>query len=866
MACVGCQRLVLAGTILIVSFPCAWAGTHAAIAAASSKPATRRKATPTTPPPATARPSQPVPVTLQKLVVTGTATGIKQLDAGYNIDTANREQIQALNPLNVGELLAMVSPGTWSEPTGGESSGATEVAGFPNTHGAPFSTVMVNGTPLYGAAQLSYMDTSTLMRLDDTISRVEVVQGGTGAIFGPGQIGATANFILRAGTPAPAGNVGLTYGSENRQRLDGFYGFPVARDWYASVGGFYRVSDGIRNPQYKADQGGQYTATLEHVTGNSKLLLWARLLDDDNLFLKQIPIIQDPDGSFSAYPGFDPLTGIYNSFAIQHSQVPNPHGGLQDVNLANGRGANMRFFGGSYNTTLGSWTLYDHALFSDGYLPTAALFPGSNPEPLSYYLYGCNIPQPAGYCTPDNKPVNKYTLNYPADRAVLATLPNGQIVPLNQSIIVQGMTFDYKHLKSLTNDFRASYEIFPDNTLTTGLYVAHYTSDDNNSSGNQMLMLNQPHTRPIGLTYIDDGTTYTQANSQGYVNFNHSRVFLSDGKATNVALYLSDKWAIGPWTLVAGARVENENAHTHTCNTTPVDLDGNPLTLYDNKTPICNDSWDSEHYNETHPSFAASVNYQFNSHMSVYLNGMTGGHFDDFSHGIQNAHGEYPPMLEIKDIEAGFRYQTESWLVNLNVYHRLFTGIQYQETDKNGIPIPGAISTYGSKSHGLNLILKWSPVQNLSLTLIGNYLDGHYTDNNACVPGFDINGVPECISFNGNPLARQPQVHYMFTPSYTLPTSWGNLTMWVTYNHVGQRYQDQTGMQPLGVYDTLAAGIVANVGPHWQFRLQGTNLTNEFGITEGNTHVLGVNAGVGGVIMARPLFGREVFLQVKYYF
>ncbi|MGH8160874.1 MAG: TonB-dependent receptor domain-containing protein [Gammaproteobacteria bacterium] len=428
------------------------------------------------------------------------------------------------------------------------------------------------------------------------------------------------------------------------------------------------------------------------------------------------------------------------------------------------------------------------------------------------------------------------------------------------------MTSDYKQLKNLINDFRANNEIFHGNTLTAGLYVARYSSHDNNSSGNQMLMLNQPHTKPIGLTYTEGGKTFTQANSQGYVNLNGARVFLSEGKATNTALYLSDKWAIGPWTLVAGGRIENENAHDKTCNTSPVDLDGNLLTLYDNKVPICNGSWDSEHYDQTHPSFAASVNYQFNSHMSVYVNGMTGGHFDDFSHGIQDAHGDFPPMLDVKDFEAGFRYQSNKWLVNLNVYHRLFTGIQYQETDKNGVPIPGAISTYGANSHGVNLILHWSPIQNLSLSLVGNYLDGHYTDHNACVPGFDINGVPVCISFDGKPIARQPKIHYMFTPRYTVPTSWGSLTMWVTYSHVGQRYEDQTGLQPLGTYNTVAAGIVANVGPPWQFRLQGTNLTNELGITEGNTRILGRSPGVDGVIMARPLFGREVFVQAKYYF
>lgn len=818
---------------------------------------------------ATGQPVNPQPpstATLQTIVVTGTATGIKQLDAGYNINIASREQMHELNPINVGDLLMMVAPGTWSEPTGGESSGATEIAGFPGTHGAPFATVMIEGTPLYGAAQTSYMDTSTLFRLDDTVSRVEVVQGGTGAIFGPGQVGATANFMLRTGSDVPSGNVALTYGSEGRERLDGFYGFKLADRWYASVGGFYRVSDGIRSPQYKADKGGQLTATLKHVGDHSQLLLWARVLNDKNQFLKQVPIIQTPDGAYHDYPGFDSLTSIYNSRAIQRNQVPSPLGGLMNANLADGRGANMRFLGGSYDATVGDWTLSDHVLYSGGYLPTVALFPGSNPQPLSAYLYGCNIPQPAGFCTANGKPVDKHNLGYPADRVVHATLPDGQAVPLDASVIQQGLTFDYKQLKSLVNDFRASHEFFAGNTLTAGVYLARYTVHDRNASGNQMLLLNQPHTQPIGISYASGGQTAIQSGPQGFVDQNHAKVFLDAGAATNKALYLSDAWRIGAWTLVAAGRIENQNASERTCKTSPVDLDGNPLTLYDNKVPICNGKWDHERYDKTHPSFAASATYQLDQHASVYVNGSSGGRFDDFANGIQNAHGDFAPMLKVKDMEAGYRYQDDAWYVDVNVYHRLFTGIQYQQTDANGVAIPGAISSYGANAHGLNLSVVWAPLEHLTLSLLGSYVDGHYTHNDACVPGFDINGSAQCLGFDGNPLARQPQIQYRFTPRYTLPTAWGNLIGWLTFTHVGQRYQDETALQPLGTYNTLAAGVVANVGANWQFRLQGSNLTDEFGITEGNTRVLGVSQGVGGVVMARPLFGREVFVQANYRF
>jgi len=801
--------------------------------------------------------------TLETVVVTASAIGVKKLDASYSIVSANREEIRQANPVSVADLLK-ISPGIWPESTGGQTGANIEIAGFPGGGDAPFFTNMINGSPIYGMSSLSFMDSSSLFRLDDTIQRVEIVQGGPGAVFGPGQMGATANFILRQGTATPSGDVGLTYGDEGLWHVDGFYGFKLADGWYASIGGFYRTSDGVRDPQFKSDEGGQLTATLTHDWDNGSLMLFARKLNDKNQFITPIPMIQGSGDKFSGYPGFDPSTGTYYSKAIQNVQVPNPLGYYENANLANGRGGNLNYFGGSFDTTLGSWTISDNFLYFGGDLPTNALFSGPNPKPLGYYLYGCNMAQPAGYCSATNQPVDSDTLNYPTTQNVVATLPNGQTVPLDQSVIHQGWWFIQKRLKSLNNDFRISREIFDGNTITAGVYLARYTDHDNWSLGNQELMLNQPNTQPIGLTYTSGGQTYVVANPQGFVDFSGNFNIVEAGTATNKAFYLSDSWTIGPWLLQAGGRVENMNVHQRTCNQSKVDLDGNPLTLFDNATPICNGTWDYENYDKTHPSFTAGANYEFNDHMSAYVRANTGGHFDDFDNGIRGTGGNFAPMQKIKNLEAGFKYGSPTLFVDVSIYHRLFTGLPYQESI-NGTPI-GPIENYGANTHGLDLNGTWSPIENLHLKLVADYMDGHYTHHNGCATYVDINGNTQCVSFDGQPLQRQPKVRYLFMPSYTLPTSWGSVTGFLTWEHAGQRFEDQTGLQPLGTYHTLGAGLVADYGPNWQFRLQGTNLTNAIGLTEGNARITGASAGINGVLMARPLMGREVYVQAKYQF
>ena len=103
-------------------------------------------------------------------------------------------------------------------------------------------------------------------------------------------------------------------------------------------------------------------------------------------------------------------------------------------------------------------------------------------------------------------------------------------------------------------------------------------------------------------------------------------------------------------------------------------------------------------------------------------------------------------------------------------------------------------------------------------------------------------------------------------PSYAIQTTWGRVNTFVTYSHVGNHTQEQSGLQQLGTYQTLDFGIIGNVGDHWELRLQGTNVTNELGLTESNSRIFGVAAGAGGGILARPLEGREINAQVKYSF
>ncbi len=62
----------------------------------------------------------------------------------------------------------------------------------------------------------------------------------------------------------------------------------------------------------------------------------------------------------------------------------------------------------------------------------------------------------------------------------------------------------------------------------------------------------------------------------------------------------------------------------------------------------------------------------------------------------------------------------------------------------------------------------------------------------------------------------------------------------------------------------IGGGLLANVGSHWQFRIQGTNLTDAIALTEGNARISGKAAGIGGVLLGRPIEGRELNFTIYY--
>ncbi len=826
---------------------------HAQNAAAQSAPAQNA--------PTLALPNSQTTQSLQTVVVTATATSVKKLDASYNIVAASAQQIAMSDPSSVASIYKL-SPGVWPEASGGPTGVNVDVAGFPLGGGdSPYSTTMLEGLPLYGSPYLSFMDNTSLIRMDDTVDRVEIVQGGPSAIFGPGQPGATENFILRTGSDTQEGSVGATYGSEGSERVDVFESGKITDGWYGSIGGYYWQSDGIRDPQYTAYQEQQLTATLKHDLDNGSVVFWARTLHAHDLWVADFPYTQSNSGSVSPYPGFNQLNSTYNSKQLENFQVPDPACNcFENDDITNGRGIQMSYIGSQLKEKFdGGWSISNDIIFNGGLVPTNALVNNGNPQTLGSFIDGLTLPS---VLTPG---------------MVQANFENGTPVSLNQSVVTEQVWEVQKKITSLIDEFRVNKDLGFGNTLTAGLYAAHYTMNDNWSLSSNVLITNQPNASPIILSATQGGNIYQVTSPQGIENANGGYYILQNGRATNIAPYISDTWKLDRWLFDAGLRVEHINLDQETTNTSNVQL-GTQYDLWDNAVTLPNGTWSHGYENNTMPTFSVGANYEFNDHMSAYArvnNGVLFENMDDVRCNVANGGNGCPnrtPLQTVRNYEAGFKIQNQWMYIDASIYHKIFYGIAYTPVNIQDQPI-GQATTYGSTSTGGRLVGSVTPfatsdIQPLSTFKIevnGLYERATYNNFVGCYLYTLINTTTTvCGSANNNQLARLPKYQVRITPSDTQSFDWGTVTEQITYENIGKRFQDDTNLTELPSYYDLAFGVDAMYGEHWELRVLGSNLTNQLGLTEGNAR-FGGNTITNNTGFGRSIEGREVNVTLKYY-
>ena len=777
----------------------------------------------------------------QQVVVTGNTRreGMLKKEAGYSITTADAEQIKDAAPTDTADLLKIV-PGVFVETTGGQAGANIRVRGFPEAGDSPYATIQMNGSPIYAAPSLSFIEGSSLFRIDDTIDRVEVLRGGTSPIYGSGQPGVSVNFVQRKGTDTPEGDIRLTAGDKGTgglRRVDGYYSGKLADKWYMTVGGFYQSSDGERNTQFPSDRGGQLSANLTHkLDGGGELEIYARSMSTSAAWYTDVPVTFSADGkSVSPYLGINPRTFTYYDSETRFATLetsPNSSGqpGTTTLDFSKGRGPTLTNLGIVLDQKIGDWAFNSKTGYTSGDAPSDGLVNGGPPQTLASYI--------AGKATANSAATGNGTY-----------VSNGAAVDPSQMVMEVGAWEVRKKLQSFTEEAHVSKEIFKANTLTLGAYFADYSATDFWNLGNTELMTyeNRPRLVDVALSNGDKVSKYGLTSEAGFIDS-------SSWNGRNSALYIADEWKpLDALRLDVGLRREHQSLTGTKANTTSGDLDGDATTLYDNAGSYISGGSTTYEEHATKNSWTLGANYDFSKQYSAFVRANSGVHLPMFDDVRSNTGGctngvNCADVETITQFELGFNAVTSLYTAYLSLYTNKLKNSQSQ-----AFSVTGVSTTYpsSSQSTGLEFETTVRPVANFDINFSGDFARAKY-----------VNSGP----LTGKLVARMPGTEFRLTPSYRIPTDFGAIRLFGTYTRIAHRYSDAPNTQFLPGYGTLDLGAAASLSDGLDLRLSITNVTNTLGLTEGNPRASGSGLNTSNVAMARPLFERAIQASVGYSF
>ncbi|MDO6717807.1 TonB-dependent receptor [Psychrosphaera sp. 1_MG-2023] len=533
---------------------------------------------------------------VEKIVVTGTFSGksVAKKEVSFAISSFSEDDIRKLAPKSTADLFKAV-PGVWAESSGGVSGANVFVRGFPGGGDAPFLTVQLQGAPIFPPPTLSFLENSTLFRLDETVVFMDALRGGPNAVVSNGQPGLTTNFILKEGSEDTEGLFKYSTSDYGLQRIDGMISGAIAEDLYFMAGGYIKSSPGIRDAGFNAEQGSQFTLNITKQLDNGKINLYSRITDDHGVWYLPSPLnVDSVDNKYTQIGSKNRLATIKYG----------PDNTEETVDFGQGRGWNGSVTGGSIDLTLGNdWALVDRFIYTTGDANTYGLVPNEDATALS------NVA--------DN-----------GSSAIGAV--SGKVYAGDTMVQQIGRWVVKKQIEAFTNDFTLT-KTLDNGTFTAGYYHSTFAANDWWSIGNQAY-----HVIESGgemLTGID-----CNDNLDG-CGWNYDINSVGDGATS--ALYIAASFdVIDGLTIDGGLRNENHKIEY----TVDEGLDGaiNKAVSYD----------------KTELAYTVGANWMLDKNQGIfarYSDGSKMPFFDDFRDNFGSYQDGEDLIKQVTQFEFGYK-------------------------------------------------------------------------------------------------------------------------------------------------------------------------------------------------------------------
>jgi len=787
---------------------------------------------------------------LDTVIVTGRAgSGIRtKAETSYSVTNIEEEDLRMQAPTSVTEAMKSV-PGFWVEASGGEASGNVRARGVP-VDGFGSVQLLEDGIPVQHDPALSYLNGDQVFRLDETIERIEVVRGGPSSAFYSNAPAGAINFVPRKVGDQAEGLVKLTVGDAGLFRTDFWYGAPVGDGWKLGLGGFYRTEDGVRDPGFTGNQGGQLRLSLDREFERGKVGFDLKRLDDTVAFYTGIPMRTYADGEIRAVPGFD---GHHGTVAgPETSLVRMVTGDGQDYLFDNTRGTEVKRtqLTGRFEFDLGEgWRLRDTLRYNDTETQRNGVFPNLLQSASSFL-----------------QQTNGLLAGVPGATALqlrYATTPDQVYDVANQNgnglIIVGGLRGLTMPVTEAMNDLQLSRAFEAGSQrhdLTFGYYYAHIEEDFSRYSSNALLDV-QDNARLLDLVAVDAaGNVVASLTDHGIWRYGYEWENAS-GEQTTHAFYLADEWQItDAFRLDAGLRWEKMTARGRVEKREQVNL-GTLAT-----SQIWRGTGEFAHYDDSFSKLGWTVgmNWQFAGQQGVFARYTATNRLPSLGNYITNAAAT--PDIQTMDLaEVGYKFSSPLFDLFATAFWTKYDNIGFTNyrVGLDGIvvnePRYADTRTLGLELEGALRPTDWFDVA-VTATIQDPQYDGlTFTDTTGVVRDYD-----------GNQLIRVPKNSLRVVPGFNLFDQ--RLRLQLAYERQGARYVDTANSVRLPSYDVFNFSARYDVSDRFSIYGYVDNLDDSLGLTEGNPRQGELESGDAGAntFIARPLLGRNYRLALMYRF
>lgn len=789
---------------------------------------------------------------LNEIIVTGRAGALNRtkLQTSYSVTTIGYNALSLQAPTSVTESLKSV-PGFWVEATGGEASGNIRARGVP-VDGFGSIQLLEDGVPVQHDPGLGYLNADQAFRYDETIQSIEVVRGGPSSVFYSNAPAGAVNFIPRAVGDKTEGIFKLSLGGDNLLREDVWLGAPIGDGWKVSTGGFFRTENGVRNPGFTGNHGGQIRVSIGKSWENSSFSVDFKQMNDNVVFYTDMPMTYNSKGKIVPVSGFD---GNYGAIAGPETER---------MNMIQGDSTLYHFdntLGTSVNRS--QVTIKFQTEFADNWILKNSLR-FDNMQTQRNGVYALNL------LTADSF--------YKAQSALLLQAPGAQQLGFqyvtsgaafnnagqngNGMVIQGGLRGITMPMTEIINDLHLSHVFTTGSTkhdFNLGYYYAHFNQNFSRFSSKVYLDV-QNNSRLLNIVATDaNGNVVHTYSNNGVSQYGYEWAD-ANGEQTTNALYASDEWQIThAFRLDGGLRYENASTDGVVEQSKTVNLGTYATSAITTGTGV----WQgyNKHWNYT--TWTLGADYQLSRDMGLFARYTSAARIPGFGTYYTNVNAT--AVIQTMGLgEVGFKYARQLFSFYGTGFYTKYNNVGFtnEVSTLNGFTQVNAYAN--TKTFGLELEGSLFPVKWFDVTAISTLQHGVYEGLVAeTVTG---GALTQAYNYDGNRLIRVPRVSFRVVPGFNLFGDRLRLQSAIEYE--GKRFTDVANSQVLPAYTKV--DVDAQLKLTREISIFGVidNLTNSLGLTEGNPRQGEIQSAAAGqyIFLARPLLGRSFKVSFRYKF